>query len=95
MENRFLEHNKEVSKVWETFSAGHPIRMPMSLSFNARMYLLDPKYSRGITFQQYSSDPMLMADVQLYGQNIFPLCIQYHPECDHRQYGSGRCLCQC
>lgn len=71
MENRFVEHNREVAKVWESYHAGHPIRMPMQLSFNARMYLLDPKYSRGISFQQYCADPMLMADVQLYGQNLF------------------------
>ena len=65
----FYDHNQEVKEVWDSFHAGRPIRMPMALSYNARIILLNPRYNRGIDFQKYYSDPMVMLKVQLQMQD--------------------------
>ena len=58
----FTQHNEEVSRVWETYQAGHPIRVPFGpLGINPRIWLLDPHLNTdGITWEQFSSDPEVM-----------------------------------
>lgn len=65
----FAGHNEQVKRVWETFHAGKPTRVPVILGINPRIYILNPKLNReGISFEQYSEDPDLMARTQLASQ---------------------------
>jgi hypothetical protein len=62
----FQEHNAEVKRVWEAYHAGKPYRVPVTLGINPRFTLLNPQYNpEGITFEEYSSDPQTMLDVQV------------------------------
>jgi len=66
----FEKHNDEQRRVWEAFHSGKPVRPPMVLGINPRIYLLSPALNtRGITFEQYSEDPDLMAWVQMRSQH--------------------------
>lgn len=66
----FEKHNEEVRRVWEAFWAGKPIRTPVILGINPRIYLLNPALNtEGITFQQYSEDPDVMARMQVRSQH--------------------------
>ena len=60
----YAKHNEEVNKVWEAYHSGNPIRMPMILWLNARMIILDEKYSGGVTFEQYYNNPQIMLETQ-------------------------------
>lgn len=65
----YSQHNTEQAAVWAAFYAGTPVRVPMALSFNERIYLQDPTLNtRGITFQDFYSHPSVMFDVQLEHQ---------------------------
>ncbi|MEN6356696.1 MAG: uroporphyrinogen decarboxylase family protein [Armatimonadota bacterium] len=64
------KHNEEVARVWQAFNAKKPVRVPVILGINSRIYLLNPDLNKeGITFQQYSEDPDLMARVQMLSQD--------------------------
>lgn len=66
----FEKHNEEVRQVWEAFRARRPIRVPVILGINPRVYLLNPELNQaGISFEQYSEDPDLMAQVQMATQH--------------------------
>lgn len=66
----FDKHNEEQRRVWEAFNSGKPIRPPVILGINPRIYLLNPELNtRGITFEQYSEDPDVMAWVQMRSQH--------------------------
>lgn len=66
----FTQHNEEQRQVWEAFWAGKPIRVPVMLGINPRTYLLNPELDRdGVTFEQYSEDPDLMARMQMRSQH--------------------------
>lgn len=66
----YEKHNEEVAHVWEAYNARKPIRVPMILSMTSRIYLLNPELNKeGITFQQYSENPDLMAKVQMLNQD--------------------------
>lgn len=72
----FALHNQEAASVWAAYHSGRPIRMPMLLSYNPRMVLLDPRYSKGLAFADYYADPRVMMQVQcdctdLMRQNLF------------------------
>jgi hypothetical protein len=58
----FTRHNEEVRLVWETYHSGHPIRVPFGpLGINPRIWVLDPRLNtKGLTWEQFSSDPELM-----------------------------------
>ena len=71
MEENFRAHNEEVKRIWRTFYSGRPERMPMILGVNPRYLLLDPRYNpKGITFEQYFTDPEIMFHVQLEFQDF-------------------------
>ena len=63
----FAEHNAEVKRVWETFEAGNPIRVPVgNFTIGARIWMGNPALNtRGITWEAFSNDPAVMYDVQL------------------------------
>ncbi len=65
----FTQHNEEVAQVWESYRAGHPIRVPFGpLGINPRIWVLDPRLNtEGITWEQFSNDPELM----------FQTCLKY------------------
>lgn len=66
----FQKHNEEVKQVWDAFNAGKPIRVPVTLGINPRIYLLNPELNKeGVTFKDYSEDPDLMAKVQMQSQH--------------------------
>ena len=65
----FVRHNEEVKEVWARYNAGDPVRVPMILGINPRIWLLDPKLNReGISFQTYSENAAAMARVQMYAK---------------------------
>lgn len=41
MDNHFAAHNLQVKQVWERYYSGVPERIPMQISANPRMILLD------------------------------------------------------
>ena len=62
----FTEHNNEVREVWKAYNEGNPVRIPMILGINPRVWLLDNKLNTDkITFEKYSTDPDTMIDIQL------------------------------
>lgn len=62
----FQKHNEEVKRVWESYSSGCPIRVPMIIGMSQRIWLLDPQLNAsGISFEQYSTDPNVMMLVQI------------------------------
>lgn len=66
----FESHNAEARAVWDAYHAGRPIRVPVMLGINPRVWLLNPELNReGITFEQYAKDPDLMARVQMQTQH--------------------------
>ena len=63
--DNFEKHNEEVTKVWDAYKNGNPVRIPMILGMNPRMVILDEKYSGGVTFEKYYNDPQTMLETQL------------------------------
>ncbi len=69
MNTDFSAHNAEVKKVWESYHAGTPIRVPMILGTNPRFTMFDhPANPRRITFEQYLLDPEIMLTRQIEHQ---------------------------
>jgi len=65
----FAAHNEEVKEVWDAYRAGKPIRVPMILGVNPRYTTFDhPANPRGLTFEQWWSDPQLMLERHLEHQ---------------------------
>ena len=65
----FAEHNKESSHIWEVFKNRSHKRVPIRLNSNPRMLMLDPHYNtRGITYEEYMTDPDVMAQAILEWQ---------------------------
>jgi len=66
MTENFKEHNREVKKLWDSFYAGTPERIPMTIGASPRFFLLNPAYNtKGVTFQEYFNDPEIMWNMQL------------------------------
>jgi hypothetical protein len=66
----YEKHNEEVGQVWDAFNAGTPVRVPVILGINPRIYLLNPALNReSVTFEQYLGDPDLMARIQMRSQH--------------------------
>jgi uroporphyrinogen-III decarboxylase len=62
----FVAHNADVLQVWEAYRSGKPLRAPMLLSGNSRIWVLDEQLNRqGITWQEFVSDPNTMLHCQL------------------------------
>ncbi|MGD1000877.1 MAG: uroporphyrinogen decarboxylase family protein [Candidatus Brocadiia bacterium] len=55
--------NAEKEAVWKAFNERKPIRVPVSISSNPRIVVLDPKLNRtGVTFEQIFNDPRVMME---------------------------------
>ncbi len=62
----YAKHNAEVAEVWEAYRSRRPIRTPVILGINPRIFLLNPALNTdGISFRDYSEDPDVMAKAQL------------------------------
>lgn len=63
-------HNEHVREIWRSFSAGTPVRMPVMLGINPRIYLQDPQLNtERVSFEAYTYDPAVMLDIQLKYQD--------------------------
>jgi uroporphyrinogen-III decarboxylase len=61
-----LISNTEKEAVWKAFNERKPIRVPVSISSNPRIIVLDPKLNRrGVTFEQMFNDPRAMMEAAL------------------------------
>ncbi len=66
----YTKHNEEVEEVMGAFEKRKPIRVPVGFGINPRIYMLNPEINReGVSFQQYSEDPDIMADIQMKWQH--------------------------
>ncbi len=66
----FEKHNEEMRAVWDAFHAGKPTRVPVVLGINPRILILNSQLNTsGVTFEQYSQDPDIMAQVQMQTQD--------------------------
>lgn len=62
----FERHNEDVQEVWKAYREGKPIRVPIIFGINPRFTTWMPEANpRGITFEQYFSDPQLMLERQI------------------------------
>lgn len=62
----FEEHNEEVRKVWETYRARRPIRVPIIFGINPRFTMwLSEANPRSIDFKEYFHDPQIMLERQI------------------------------
>ncbi|MEI7904938.1 MAG: uroporphyrinogen decarboxylase family protein [Candidatus Firestonebacteria bacterium] len=62
----FKKHNEEVKIIWDAYYARKPIRVPMKIAANARVFLLDPKLNKNnISFKEYFENPEIMLNVQV------------------------------
>lgn len=66
MKEKFKEHNENVRRIWESFYAGKPERVPVIIGINPRYWLLNARLNKEkISFKDYSTDAECMAEVQL------------------------------
>ena len=63
----FTRHNEEVKRVWETYRAGKPIRVPFgNLTVGPRIWVLNPQLNTtGLTWKAMSTNPELMFQTYL------------------------------
>jgi hypothetical protein len=62
----YQRHNEEVKAVWEAYRSGKPVRVPVLLSGNSRIWVLDPALNKqGLTWEEFVSDPNVMFETQL------------------------------
>jgi uroporphyrinogen-III decarboxylase len=62
----YERHNAEVEEVWAAYRSRTPVRVPVILGINPRIWLLNPALNaQGIGFRDYSEDPDVMARTQL------------------------------
>lgn len=65
----FAAHNEEVSKVWDAYHKGTPVRVPVQFSMNPRMILLNPELNtKKITWKQCFEDPDKRWEIELQFQ---------------------------
>jgi uroporphyrinogen-III decarboxylase len=63
------KHNDEVKRVWESFNAGKPVRVPMTLGICIRYYMpIKEANPNGIWYEEYTNDPDKMLELQLSTQ---------------------------
>ena len=76
----FAAHNEEARAVWQVYRAGAPVRVPVTLCTDTRFFMLSDELNpTGLSFQEYSEDPLVMMDFQLRAaewraHNVAPLC---------------------
>jgi uroporphyrinogen-III decarboxylase len=76
--------NAEKKRVWDTYAARKPVRVPLRWNCNVRIILQDPGLNRDkITFEQYFNDPQTMLAVQSQFQEYCHTTL--YATCDLRQ----------
>jgi hypothetical protein len=78
----FARHNEEAQAVWAAYRAGHPTRVPVTLCTDTRFFVLNDEFNPGekMSFQDYSEDPLVMMDFQLWAAEWRALHVA--PHCD-------------
>ena len=77
--------NEEKDRVWKSYYAGTPERVPVVLATNNRVYVLDPRFNtEHLDYPEIFSDPEKMLFAQLRWQEVARS--HYHRFCD---YGTG------
>lgn len=62
----FARHNEEVQKVWESYTAGKPVRVPVLITSGPRIWILDPALNReGLQWKDYLNNPEIFYQVTL------------------------------
>ncbi len=62
----FSRHNEEVKQVWEAYRASRPVRTPMLLATNPRIWIQNPDLNReGVSWKDFCEDPELMFNTYL------------------------------
>jgi hypothetical protein len=63
----FARHNDEVRRLWHSYDAGVPIRVPFGrLGLEPRIWLQDPELNKtGVTWQAFFDDPEVMFQTML------------------------------
>ncbi|MFH1006632.1 MAG: uroporphyrinogen decarboxylase family protein [Candidatus Latescibacterota bacterium] len=52
------EHNQAISRVWEAYRSGNPVRVPVHFNLDERFFVLTPEINRaGITWKELFTDP--------------------------------------
>lgn len=65
----FKAHNEKVKEVWAAYSRGTPFKVPVTIDFAVRNWLLDPQLNqRKTTWQEYLLDKDVMLETQLLTQ---------------------------
>jgi len=66
MDMDFTQHNEEVRQVWDAYTAGRPIRVPVLITSGPRIWILDANLNReGLSWQQYLNQPEIFYQVTL------------------------------
>ena len=61
----YIRHNEEVSKVWENFNNGNPIRVPVVARISSCWAICDERLNpKHISFREYTDNPRLMFEKQ-------------------------------
>jgi len=77
---RFADHNAEQRELWRAFRAGKPYRVPMMITSNPRIILLDDALNPWqVSFREYTFDP----DVMLRIEVAHRLFVQHNIWADH------------
>ncbi len=63
------KHNQKVHRIWETYHAGVPEKVPVIIYYDARIWLRQPgEHRRRITLSEYIQDMDLMLQCQIKAQ---------------------------
>lgn len=77
----FKQHNAEVDIIWDSYSKGHPIRMPMVTGVSDRFFVMNeftnPKH---VSFREYTENVELMFEMQCK----FSECSKFNIVGDHK-----------
>ncbi len=62
----YARQNEEVKRVWDSYYAGHPIRVPVRIATEPRIWIQDPSLNtKGVTWKAFYEDADLMFDTYL------------------------------
>ncbi len=57
---------EEKDRVWKAYLAGEPVRVPVTLGTNSRVFVLNPELNtKGMTYEQVFNDPKVMFEASL------------------------------
>lgn len=66
----YKRHNEDVRELWKNYRAGKPHAIPVIYGINPRYTIFNKETNpKGVSFEQYSNDPDLMLEWQLFHQH--------------------------